>query len=117
MTPRLFAAVALMTLANLAAASDPVPVMNPDSCSVLADLALTASVLRDEDIAREQTGRIAAKLYEPRSGNARLIVDLIIGAAYGDPRVRGTAHGFATRLLETCVRQRGDLGSLLGSES
>ncbi len=113
---RTLAAIAALALMCAAADAAPaaVPLVAPSACPVLADLALTASVLADEAIPREQMGRIAQRLYGPQSDAARRMVDLVIDAAYGNPQVRGAPDEFARRLLDTCVGRAGDLSSLLG---
>lgn len=88
-------------------------VQSGEECQLLADMALVARALAEDKMPRDQADRIMARIYKVTEHGVAFM-NLITAAAYRD---EGGAGDFASRFLQTCVNARGNVDSILGTDS
>jgi hypothetical protein len=86
---------------------------SPQECTVAADMAIVARSLAEEQIQRPQAGAIMSRIYElEASGSGKELMLQILDAAY--IKKDSSTRNFAEELLVACLRNEGDMDSVLG---
>jgi lipopolysaccharide export LptBFGC system permease protein LptF len=90
-------------------------------CGIAADMAVVAQSLAREDIHRPKAGAIMARIYEvSESERGKALMKEILDAAYTTNAAAGgsadanAAQKFAEELFVACMKNGGDMDTILG---
>lgn len=86
---------------------------SPQECTVAADMAVVARSLAEEQVQRPKAGAIMSRIYDTgASERGKELMQQILDAAY--IKKDSSNRNFAEELLVTCLRNEGDMDSVLG---
>jgi hypothetical protein len=106
-------AVVVLGLLSASAALGAPRAESPQECSVAADMALVAHSLAQEQVQRPKAGAVMSRIYDVGpSGRGKLLMQQILDVAY--IKKDSSSKNFAEELLVTCLRNEGDMNSVLG---
>jgi hypothetical protein len=87
---------------------------SPQECTVAADMAVVARSLAEEQVQRPKAGAIMSRIYDTgASEHGKELMQQILDAAY--LKKDSSIENFAEELLVACLRNEGDMDSVLGS--
>jgi hypothetical protein len=82
-------------------------------CGIAADMAVVARSLAEEKVQRPQAGAIMARIYDvSQSDRGRELMKEILEAAYGKQAI--TSQSFAEELFTACIKDGGNMDTILG---
>ena len=87
--------------------------MSPQECDAFADYALVARALVMDGLDQERRVAILVRIYNARSDSRTVELMRSINAAAKASKSK-EAFGFASRLLEACYLNQGNMDSVLG---
>jgi hypothetical protein len=86
---------------------------SPQECTVAADMAVVARSLAEEQVQRPKAGAIMSRIYDTGvSERGKELMQQILDAAY--IKKDSSTRNFAEELLVACLRNEGDMDSVLG---
>ena len=86
---------------------------SPQECTVAADMAVVARSLAEEQIQRPKAGAIMSRIYDTEvSERGKELMQQILDAAY--IKKDSSPRNFAEELFVACLRNEGDMDSVLG---
>lgn len=86
---------------------------SPQECTVAADMAVVARSLAEEQIQRPKAGAIMSRIYDTEvSERGKELMQQILDAAY--IKKDSSTRNFAEELFVACLRNAGDMDSVLG---
>ena len=86
---------------------------SPQECTVAADMAVVARSLAEEQIQRPKAGAIMSRIYDTgASERGKELMQQILDAAY--IKKDSSTRNFAEELFVACLRNEGDMDSVLG---
>ena len=82
-------------------------------CGIAADMAVVARSLAEEQVQRPKANAIMARIYDvSESDRGRELMKEILEAAYGKQAV--TSQNFAEELFTACIKDGGNMDTILG---
>jgi hypothetical protein len=112
-TARWPAAVVALALLLAASALGAPRAESPQECTVAADMAVVARSLAEERVQRPKAGAIMSRIYDTgASEHGKELMRQILDAAY--LKKDSSIENFAEELFVACLRNEGDMDSVLG---
>lgn len=113
---RWLAAVAALALPLASTALGAPRAESPQECTVAADMAVVARSLAEEQVQRSKAGAIMSRIYDTgASERGKELMQQILDAAY--IKKDSSTRNFAEELLVACLRNEGDMDSVLGDSA
>ena len=112
-TARWPAAVVALALLLASSALGAPRAESPQECTVAADMAVVARSLAEEQVQRPKAGAIMSRIYDTGATElGKELMQQILDTAY--LKKDSSIENFAEELLVACLRNEGDMDSVLG---